>query len=51
MVTKKEVDQPDRLMRLWAHETVRVLGDRLIDDKDRGWMLNAIRETIKQPFG
>ena len=51
MVTKKEVDQPDRLMRLWAHETVRVLGDRLINDEDRGWMLNAIRETIKQPFG
>ena len=46
-VTKKEVDQPDRLMRLWAHETVRVLGDRLINDEDRTWMLNAVRETIK----
>jgi len=37
--------------RLWAHETVRVLGDRLINDDDRMWMLNAIRETIRAPFG
>jgi dynein heavy chain len=51
LVTKKEVETPDRLMRLWAHETVRVLGDRLINDEDRMWMLNSVRDTIKQPFG
>ena len=51
LVTKKEVETPDRLMRLWAHETTRVLGDRLINDEDRMWMLNTVKETIKQPFG
>lgn len=51
LVTKKEVETPDRLMRLWAHETVRVLGDRLINDTDRMWMLNTVKDTIKQPFG
>mmetsp|Transcript_46186 Transcript_46186/g.61134 ORF Transcript_46186/g.61134 Transcript_46186/m.61134 type:complete len:146 (-) Transcript_46186:555-992(-) len=38
-------------MRLWAHETTRVLGDRLIDDEGRMWMLGAISETIKVSLG
>ena len=51
LVTKKEVDQPDVLMRLWAHEATRVLGDRLINDADRMWMLHAISETTKVCLG
>ena len=38
-------------MRLWAHETTRVLGDRLINDDDRTWMLGAITETTKISLG
>ena len=38
-------------MRLWAHETTRVLGDRLINDEDRMWMLGAISETTKISMG
>lgn len=39
------------MMRLWAHETTRVLGDRLINDDDRMWMLNAVSETTKISLG
>jgi len=38
-------------MRLWAHETTRVLGDRLINDEDRMWMLNAVSDTIRISLG
>ena len=39
------------MMRLWAHEATRVLGDRLINDEDRMWMLNTIAETTKVSLG
>ena len=42
---------PDVCIRLWAHETIRVFGDRLINDEDRMWMLNAIKDTCRAPFG
>ena len=32
MAGKKEVSNSDVAIRLWAHETVRVFGDRLIND-------------------
>ena len=38
-------------MRLWAHETTRVLGDRLIDEVGRKWMLDQVAETIKVSMG
>lgn len=38
-------------MRLWAHETTRVLGDRLINDDDRKWMLSAVADTVKVSMG
>ena len=39
------------MMRLWAHETTRVLGDRLINDTDRMWMLQSVAETTKVSLG
>ena len=38
-------------MRLWCHETTRVLGDRLISDDDRQWMLNTVSDTVKISLG
>lgn len=38
-------------LRLWAHETVRIFGDRLVNNKDRMWMLQAIKACTKAPFG
>ena len=39
------------LIRLWAHETLRVFGDRMINDKDRIWMLEALKDATRNPFG
>ena len=35
---------------MWAHEAVRILGDRLINDEDRLWMLEAVKECVRAPF-
>jgi len=47
----KQVESQDTVMRLWAHESTRVFGDRLINNEDRVWMLNCVRDCIRAPFG
>ena len=39
LVRKSEVESKRLLLRLWVHETMRVFYDRLIDDKDRKWLI------------
>jgi dynein heavy chain len=39
------------MVRLWAHEIFRVFGDRLIDDEDRLWLLNNVRDLVKKIYG
>jgi dynein heavy chain len=51
MAGAKQVPNADSCVRLWAHEIVRVFGDRLINEQDRLWMLSAIKETVRAPFG
>ena len=51
MPTAKELGTSDSTMRLWAHECTRIFGDRLINNEDRLWMLNCIKECVRAPFG
>jgi len=36
--------------RLWVHEVMRVFYDRLTDDKDRDWLIQFMRTTLKKNF-
>lgn len=40
MVPPKKLEEQEKLVRLWAHETYRVFYDRLIDQKDRNILLD-----------
>ncbi|CAK9112546.1 Dynein axonemal heavy chain 1 (Axonemal beta dynein heavy chain 1) (Ciliary dynein heavy chain 1) (Heat shock regulated protein 1) (HSRF-1) (hDHC7) [Durusdinium trenchii] len=50
LLKKNECDGASRHVRLWAHEILRVFGDRLIDDHDREWMMHQLREQTKKNF-
>jgi dynein heavy chain len=47
MIQKDSLTNSDVGIRLWAHECVRVFGDRLINDVDRKWMMEAIQECVR----
>lgn len=38
------------IARLWVHESIRVIGDRLIDDADRNWFTGFQKTVVKKHF-
>merc|ERR1740130_1126146 len=50
-IDKDSLPNTDVGIRLWAHETVRVFGDRLVNDADRRWMMEAVQDCVRAPFG
>ena len=50
MAKKEQVASTDVMIRLWTHEVVRVFGDRLINDDDRFWLLDALKDVVKRCF-
>ncbi|KAL0237672.1 hypothetical protein PCE1_001066 [Barthelona sp. PCE] len=40
-------NSPDTLIRLWAHENMRVFGDRLTNDDDRVFISKKIAEIVR----
>ncbi|CAF0988415.1 unnamed protein product, partial [Didymodactylos carnosus] len=50
LIRKNEVESKRTFIRLWVHETMRVFYDRLIDDKDRTWLTEAVKTCVKDIF-
>ena len=38
------------LLRLWYHENLRIFSDRLINDEDRTWFEELLKEKLKTNF-
>ncbi|XP_055607362.1 dynein axonemal heavy chain 3 isoform X2 [Uranotaenia lowii] len=45
LVPAKRLPDPEKLTRLWAHETYRVFYDRLVDDNDKQMLLRIVEEA------
>ncbi|CAD7701708.1 unnamed protein product [Ostreobium quekettii] len=37
--------------RLWVHEVFRVFYDRLVEDKDRLWLIDQVQKTVRDHLG
>lgn len=45
------VDEPGKLVRLWAHELLRVFHDRLVSDEDKAWFCGTLKDSIDTHMG
>lgn len=50
MVQPPRCSGPDTMIRLWAHECMRVFHDRLINSEDKAWFTEAILELLRRNF-
>nr|XP_023027601.1 dynein heavy chain 3, axonemal-like [Leptinotarsa decemlineata] len=45
-----KLDDPDKFIRLWIHETYRVFHDRLIDENDRNLLFGIVKKACYQNY-
>ncbi|KAI8904079.1 dynein heavy chain and region D6 of dynein motor-domain-containing protein [Gorgonomyces haynaldii] len=50
LATADKYQEPEKMIRLWSHEIYRVFYDRLIDDTDRQWLFNKLKELVSKTF-
>ncbi|XP_069499778.1 dynein axonemal heavy chain 12 [Ambystoma mexicanum] len=50
LIKKESVEDKRIFVRLFVHEVLRVFYDRLVDDKDRAWVYNLLKEVVKDTF-
>lgn len=50
LIRKESVDNKRVFVNLWTHEILRVFYDRLVDDGDRDWLFQLIRQCVTTHF-
>lgn len=50
LVKKESVQNRHTLIRLFVHEVYRVYYDRLVDDTDRAWLYQLMKDILKSHF-
>ena len=50
LVPSTHLQDTDKLIRLWVHEVYRVFYDRLVDDPDRRFFFDLIKDACKKQF-
>lgn len=50
LMKKESVQNKCTMIRLFVHEVFRVFYDRLVDDKDRGWLYELTKSILKDHF-
>ncbi|XP_069795725.1 dynein axonemal heavy chain 12 isoform X2 [Narcine bancroftii] len=50
LIKKEAVENKRVLVRLFVHEVFRVFYDRLVDDQDRVWLFNLMKNIVKDHF-
>lgn len=50
LVKKESVQNKHNMIRLFVHEVYRVYYDRLVDDTDRAWLYQLMKDILKSHF-
>ncbi|OAJ37962.1 hypothetical protein BDEG_21931 [Batrachochytrium dendrobatidis JEL423] len=50
LATPEKFTETPKMIRLWCHEVYRVFYDRLVDDTDREWFFNSVKEISTRNF-
>lgn len=48
--TKAFYDASESMLQLWCHETIRVIGDRMWDVKDKEWLKKQLDDRLSSVF-
>lgn len=50
LIQKESVETKITFIRLWVHEVLRVFSDRMLDESDKEWLFQRIRDAVKSNF-
>eukprot|EP01022_Parablepharisma_sp_SALTPOND_P010207 TRINITY_DN1419_c0_g1_i1.p1 TRINITY_DN1419_c0_g1~~TRINITY_DN1419_c0_g1_i1.p1 ORF type:complete len:3283 (-),score=375.81 TRINITY_DN1419_c0_g1_i1:11360-21208(-) len=50
VVSRKNASNPETFVKLWAHESTKVFGDRLCSETDRKWLQDTIIDLVNTKF-
>uniref|UniRef100_A0A8B9ERX1 Dynein axonemal heavy chain 12 n=1 Tax=Anser cygnoides TaxID=8845 RepID=A0A8B9ERX1_ANSCY len=50
LIKRNSVESKHIMIRLFVHEVFRVFYDRLVEDDDRAWLFNLVKDIVKEHF-